>query len=208
MNTKTEDKPKADAEQFDLGTLPSHFPFRQEDGSIIQVAEPCYNLLSAGYYSETYFAEGEIIVTEIVPNYTMQPLNRAAEKAMNEWLNSLPEQGVMITMEDTVEASHMLRNDPRVKDLSHDDFSKAVQRVAMALKRKREEKGGLSMPALTSHTMRVTNTKAAPMPNMRYTDPTQRSPGQTGSGPVLHQPQRGGATTRRMPAMGNMPGAR
>lgn len=51
---------------------------------------PRYFLLTAQYINDTYFAEEQEIIYGGVPNDGMEPRNPAAEKRMEEWLESLP----------------------------------------------------------------------------------------------------------------------
>lgn len=193
------------AESIDIDRLPEAFAMRNEDGSIDQIVDPCYNLLSPGYYGDTWFDEGEIIRTWICPNYEMQPLNKAAAVNMKKWLESLPDTGIRLTMEDTVEAAMMLRNHPDVEKMTHDQAAETVRKLAMKLKMQRENPTKMFIPPVQHNEARPASRSNAPaMPNTRFTDPTARGPSLDRS--VLHEPRRGEEVARRAkPAVSNPP---
>jgi hypothetical protein len=206
MNTQTEEIIAA------FGDLPEVFIHRNDDGTIEQVKEPCYNLLAPGFYGigqdGTFYDEGEIIRTNACPNYHMQPLNQAAGKKIVAWLESLPTTNVMINIEDMVEASQMLAKDPRITTMTTEEVQSAAIKLAMALKSKREGNGGLSLPPVNGPTLfsRAGASKAPPMLATRFVDPAMRGPGQTGNRDVLHEPKAQPASVKRQKAaMGGVP---
>lgn len=186
------------------GDLPEAFAMRNDDGSIEQIKDPCYNLLSPGYYGDTWYDTDEIIRTGICPNYEMQPLNRAAGENMRKWLASLPEDGVQLSMEDTVEAAMMLRNNADVDKMSHEEASNYVRKLAMKIKAKRDTAQGLTLPPVSMNEARRAGNRNAPaMANARFTDPTVR---QSGRQAVIHEPVHGPITVKRAKAaIANLP---
>lgn len=194
----------------EFADVPETFAMRGEGGFIQQIREPCYNLLADGFYGDTLYEEGEIITTGICPNDHMQPLNRAAAVNILKWRKSLPKSNVTLSIEDTVEAANRLRDDPRTKDMNHDQFSELAYKLAMEIKTRRDgAQAELYLPAIGGQAVRQAGAgKAPPMPNTRFTDPSHTRPGQlsAATGAVLHEPKlTGGNVQRAKPAMGNAP---
>ena len=52
---------------------------------------PRYSLNEAGFYDDTWFAEGTVIEFTGIPNMTMVPLNESAKRAMRENIRTLEE---------------------------------------------------------------------------------------------------------------------
>lgn len=203
MATPQTDTPKASApvqdfDQIQLSpyrNLPDVYMHFMPDNSVQQITDPCYRLLTehqmitAG--GPTLFQEGEVVISQEPPTYHMEPLNRAAGDRIERWLQSMPTNGVLINIDDQVEAANMLRNDPRVKEMSHDDASQAYMKLALGLKAKRDAIAGMSLPPMAGNTFATRRSDAPAMPNTKFTDPSRRGPGHTGEAAVIHQPQRG-----------------
>lgn len=192
-----------------FGDLPETFVHRNGDGTIMQVREPCYNLLGPGFYSDTWYDEGEVITTGICPNHEMQPLNRAAGQRYFDWLQSLPAEKAPITIEDMTEAAFMLAKDPNYGAMSHRERCMAAQRLAIELKARRDMQlnGGVA-PYPVGGIVRVSRSNAPAMPNVRISDMNVRGPGMSGPS-VLHDPagRQSGGSRRITPAIGVPSGA-
>jgi hypothetical protein len=184
--------------QNDFGELPEAFAMRGEDGMIDQIMEPCYQCLSPQFLGDTLYDEGEVITTEICPNYELRPLNRRAAENMNKWLNTLPQNGVKLSIEDTVEAAMRLREHPQAAQMTHEQLAEFVTKLAIKMKEKRESALGLTMPPVSGNEARRAGSKNAPaMANTRFTDPTMQSPGMRDRA-VLHEPRRGAPVANRV----------
>ncbi len=194
---------------IDFGNLPEAYAMRGEDGMIEQIIEPCYQCHSPQYLGDTWYDEGEVVVTAICPNYELLPLNRAAGENMVKWLNMLPQNGVKLSIEDTVEAAMRLREHPQAKDMTHEQLAEFVTKLAIKMKEKREvAAGNLSIPPVATNEARRAGSRGAPaMANTRFTDPTMRGPG-IHDRAVLHEPRRGApVATRVKPPITNAPPA-
>ncbi len=187
--------------QSNYGDLPEAFAMRGEDGMIDQIIEPCYQCLSPQYLGDTWYDEGEIIVTAICPNYELRPLNKRALENMHKWLDGLPQNGVKLSIEDTVEAAMRLREHPQAKEMTHEQLSEFVTKLAIKMKEKRDgADGGLTMPPVSGNEARRAGARGAPaMANTRFTDPTMQSPGMRDRA-VLHEPRRGAPVASRVKA--------
>lgn len=188
--------------------LPEQFSTQNEDHSWTHETRPCYELQQDGYYGDTLFFENEIITTEMVPNNSMKPLNRAAGARYVAWIESLPlGASINVNIGDITEAATMLRNDPEVKDLSHEAFSKAVTSLALHLKAKRDDRHYI--PPIAGGPQMTGRGKAPPMSNARFTDPSHRGMGATREPDILHEPKRSiNPVQRAKPATGATPAAR
>ena len=191
----------------DFGDLPEAFAIRNPDNTILQITKPCYSLLAPGFYGAhnqgTFYDEGEIIQTDQTPNYHMQPLNKAAARKMSDWLDSLPTAGVSINIDDLAEAAVMIANNPELAKMSKDEISQATQKIAVALKKKRDGTSGMVLPPMAGPSIHTVGQgqKAPPMGATRYLDPELRGPGQTGSRGVIHEPKLGEMATSRASQM-------
>lgn len=195
QNTKIKEAAPAAADndqallsQYGFSDLPEQFAMRDPgDGGLIQEREPCYLCRADGFYGVgvhgTFYAEGSIIVTGIVPNEHLEPLNRAAGLNFAKWRHRLPNNRAPIDVADMSEAAHMLAKDPRVTELSPDDYQAAVVKLAVAIKLKREGKDARDLPAMGHNfTSASGGTKSAPILGARMSDMTQR----TGSNTPVH----------------------
>lgn len=205
---------KAQAKQQDqdfsnpYAHLPVAFSYRSPEGEVVQVTDPCYRLLTDGFYGKkaaaSLFQEGEIIFDkDIVPNHQLEPLNRAAGERVIQWLETLPLDGIPISIGDLSEAAHMLRPREGMAEMNATDWGRAVQKLALELKAKREGRQNLHIPPI--NTGRV-NSKAPGMLATRYTDPSLRGPGDIGNRPAIHEPARTEQPLQRAtPAMTGVP---
>lgn len=184
-----------------------HLPAAYIADSGEQVTAPAWRLLADGYYGDTHWLQNEILVMDMTPNHHLEPLNQAAALRMIDWLSSLPLNGAGLKEEDMVEASYMLRPREGVPEMTHDQYSRAVVKLALELKAKREGTGALRMPELQG--VRPANRPdAPPMPNATFTDPTIGRFGAQHAPAVIHQPQRPQNKVRKVvPATGNLPPA-
>lgn len=202
--TNTDQAPEASP----FGELPAVYQHYMPDNSVSQISQPCYLLLADCFFDNTFWQEGEKIVTNECPNYQMQPLNKAAGQKIDKWLLSLPTHGIVINIDDQVEAAHMLRNHPDIKNMSHEDASAAYLKLALGLKKKRDASLGMALPPLAGGTWGTQRSNAPAMTHARFTDPSRRGPGQIGEQAVLHQPQRQAEKVARAsgrPAMSGAP---
>lgn len=199
-------KPNEEAAEIQsvFGDLPDTFDIRNADGTISRVKEPCYNLLEPGFYGDTWYDEGEVVLLTICPNHGMQPLNRAAGERFAKWLRALPAEGARITVEDMTQAALMLAKDPKFGDMADRERALAVQRLAITLRDKRDEQlnGGTFVPPQIGRA--APRSSAPAMPNMRFTDPSMRGPGGSPGQSILHNPVHGNtaASQRVTPALG------
>lgn len=168
-----------------------------------RIAEPVYALLAPGFYGATYYNEGEHIIFPDTPNHHMQPLNRAAGAQMAVWLEGLPGAGQNSTPEDLIEAAMMLRPREGEPVLNHQEFNKAVIKLAAELKAKRDGRGA---PALPSGQVPrpATNPTAPPMANARTINPRAHTMGQTEE--TVHVPRtKPRQAVKPSPAMAALP---
>lgn len=192
MNQKTENRPSLDSAadgdegllaQYSLSHLPEVFALRNEDNSIIQERAACYVCNADGFYGKgthgTWYPEGSIIVTDVVPNLHMEPLNRAAAIKHARWQSALPNNRAPIDVGDMSEAAIMLSKDPRCQQLGPGDYQKAVIRLAEELKLKREGKDARDLPAMGHNFTPQSGGKAPPILGAKMSDLTQRGPGAT-----------------------------
>lgn len=195
--------------QYSLSHLEPIFSIRNEDNSILQEREPCYQCMADGFYGRgtagTWYMEGSIIVTEVVPNQHMQPLNRAAGIRYARWLASLPNNRAAIDVGDMAEAAQMLAKNPEVTNLSPLDYQNAVIRLSEELKLRREGKNARSMPGIEHNFNPQSGGNAPPILGAKLSDMSQRGPG-FNSGPApAAQP---GGARRVQSALGGTPPGR
>lgn len=187
MNAKTDDRDRLEGTQF--SHLPEVFAMRDDDGSpqgrIVQERDPAYECLSAGFYGlgmqGTLYVEGSIIVGHMCPNEQLMPLNRAAAVRYIAWQESLPIDKVQLIQGDLLEAATMLDGQPAYLALSKEDKQKAIRKLAIELKAKREgllNGGTLDLPPL-SHNFKVGARTAPPILGAKMSDMAQRTPGET-----------------------------
>jgi hypothetical protein len=169
------------------------------------ISTPVWRLLAPGFYGDTYWLDGEILAMDIAPNHHLEPLNKAAGVRMVQWLNSLPLQSASLRDEDLIEASFMLRPREGVPEMTHQQFSHAIIKLALELKAKREG-GQLRMPELQG-VRPASKSSAPPMPNAHFSDPRllNTMAGQAQGG-VVPQPQLPGKRVQKVnKALGTMP---
>lgn len=167
-----------------------------------QVGGPVYALLADCYLDDTLWLTGEHIEHPGVPNHHMQPLNQAAGERVEAWLASLPLEGKAYDVADLTEAAVMLRPREGEKELSHEQFTVAVLRLASELKAKRTG----NQPHIPGMQTRAASPKAAPpMQNAMLADP--RGYENNRGGIVHHQQRPQGKIKRQVPAAGNLPPA-
>lgn len=174
--------------QYGLDHLPETFSMRDGD-SIIQEREPCYICRADGFYGRgtagTWYAEGSIIVTDIVPNDHLEPLNRAAAIKYVNWLSKLPNNRAPIDVGDMAEAATMLAKDPQVLALSSHDFQKAVIKLSEELKLRREGKNARDLPGIAHNfAPQSGRTNAPPILGAKMAELSQRGPGFTNAQPA------------------------
>jgi hypothetical protein len=119
---------------LDFSQLP--VAYHSEEGAI---TAPVYRAAAPCYLGDTLWEEGEVIITELVPNGQMEPLNKAAGDRFDAWTSSLPLNGSNLREGDIIEAANMLRAD--AGSMSSDDFNRAIIKLALSLKAKRESLG-------------------------------------------------------------------
>lgn len=205
---KAQSKPQDHDFSNPYAHLPTAFTYRAPDGEVVNVTEPCYRLLADGFYglkaAASLFQEGEIIFDkDIVPNHQLEPLNQAAGQRVAQWLESLPLDGIPIGIGDLAEAAHMLRPREGMPEMNSTDWGRAVQKLALELKAKREGRQNLHIPPINNARP---NSNAPGMLATRYKDPSHRGPGDIGNRPVIHEPVRTERPLQRAtPAMTGAP---
>lgn len=196
----------AEAERDEFSDLPESFITQGPDGFFIEIKEPCYQCMSQGYYGgmkdATLFEEGEIIKGNMTPNHELRPLNRAAGRKVREWLDSLPSNGVSITMDDLIEATVLLSANPKLKDLEPDQIAELTRKTAIGVKRKREIALGIHVPDMPGQTRQSDRVSDAPpltnvaMPQGRH--PTDLVALNQTRGPAMPQVRNGARPTPSM----------
>lgn len=189
MNDKSEKRGPADSETRDplahtiFAQHPDTFAMRNEDGSIIQESEPCYVCRADGFYGTgmqgTQYAEGSIIVSNMVPNEHLEPLNRAAALNYVRWLERLPEHRAPIDVGDMSEAAHMLAKDPKWLELTPPQAQSAVIKLAVELKLRRDGREARELPPIGHNFIRTSGKAAPPILGAKMSDMGQRLPGET-----------------------------
>lgn len=193
---------RIDTGMFD--DLPQTFAMR-EGGAIRHVKDPVYNLLADGYYQDTLFVEGEIIITHMCPNAHMQPLNVAAGENVKKWLATLPQDRIVINIEDLAEAAAVVASDKAITaEMTPEQVGEYTRKVAMRLKAKRDTAGGMILPPMAGDSIFTINqgkSSAPAMPYTRFKEATPGGPGaHSGSNRVLHEPTIDTSTQRGTPA--------
>jgi hypothetical protein len=164
--------------------LPDVFAMRNEDGSVIQEREPCY-LCRADCFlgmgmAGTLYEESSIVVTRERPNEHMEPLNRAAAIARLNWYASLPQDKVVISIEDMAEAATMCAADPEWAKLNKIDKQKAARKLAIEIKARREGVEARDLPPIGHNFVRApSRTAAPPLLGAKIADMGARHPGET-----------------------------
>ena len=169
----------------EFSRLPAVFAMRGDDGFVEHVEEPAWNLLADGFYGQgveaTLYQEGEIIISSMIPNFHMQPLNRAAGKIMRAWLEALPMQGTTINIDDLSEAATALAGNEKLSEMTPEQIKATTYKLALALKVKRENTAGMVIPPMagaTIESMRNRGASKAPMMNARMLDQNRRFAGE------------------------------
>lgn len=166
--------------------LPEAFVYQPDPTSLpMQIVDPCYYLLAAGFYGERKAAmlydEGEIITTGMIPNAHMQPLNKAAGARVLAWLEALPMSGASINVEDLTEAAALIARNPKLADMTTEAIAAATQKIAVDLKARRDNKLGMIVPPMAGDTIDTVHQRGrAPAPAMlgaRFVDKSQLGPG-------------------------------
>lgn len=169
--------------QYGFQDLPDVFAMRDDNGQIIQERAPTYQCRADGFYGQgrdgTHFVEGAIVVTDIVPNEHLEPLNRAGAIKYVNWLCSLPGNRAPIDIGDMSEAAHMLAKDPQVTALSPVAYQAAVIKLAEELKLKREGKDARTLPNIGHNFKSASGGNAPPILGAKTSDMAQRRPGET-----------------------------
>lgn len=182
--------------QHGFSYLPVTFAMREEDGTIIQEKAACYRCAADGFYglgtSGTWWMEGAIIVTDIVPNIHMQPLNRAAGLLFAQWQKRLPTNRVAFDMGDMAEASQMLAKNPKVQELNPVEYQAALIKMCEELKLRREGKDARSLPGIGHNFTPQSGGKAPPILGAKMSDMTQRGPGFTQAAAAVPANHQGG----------------
>lgn len=168
------------------------------------VSDPCWRLLADGYYGDTLCLAGGVFSMSITPNHHMQPLNRAAGQSFAHWLEDLPLESTGLRQDDISDAAFELGSRESIPGMTKDQWNRAVVKLALEFKAKRE---GGRVPNLSAlHGVRSLSTDGVrPMPNAVFTDPHLRGFGDQ-QGQVIHRPEVPGKRVRRMtPAVGSQP---
>lgn len=167
-----------------------------------RITDPAYRLSGDCYLDETLWEEGTVLITGITPNQAMQPLNRAAEERIQQWLSSLPTAGRDLRLEEIVEAANMLRPREGVPQMPAEQYSAAVIALATELREKRAR--NQPVPGAVQQVRAPNRANMAPMGNARFSDNTRSGFGQEPA--VVQSPQRRDSVVRRpAPAVGSMP---
>lgn len=177
---------KALLAKYEFGELDVTFAMRDHaTNEILREKEPCYELLADGFYGRglhgTWFQEGATIVTYDVPNQHMRPLNRAAGIAFAKWMESLPQNKVVIEIGDMAEAAVILSKDSRVEQMTPSQAQLATIKVAEGLKLKREGKNAMDLriDGINRNFAPQSGGKAPPMVGAKTSDMSQIGPGMT-----------------------------
>lgn len=195
-------EPEMDLGQSPYGDLPEVYFQQGPDGQQIQVRKPCYRLLTehfldSAHFGGTLYQEGEVIITEGVPTFHMQPLNRAAGERIHAWVSQLPFGDKSINIDDALEAVQMLAKNPDFDKMSQELRASTLANFAARLKDKRNMALGMTLPPMAGPTFGTRVSSAPAMTAARFTDPNRRGPGQVGETNVLHQPASGAAQVSR-----------
>lgn len=182
MNDKSDGKTGDPLAGTAFEGLPDVFAMRDDGNGIIQEREPCYNILAECFLgsgtSGTRYDEGSIVVTRVVPNVQMQPLNRAAAINYVKWISRLPEHRAAIDAGDMAEAAQMLAAD--AAKMNKVEWQKAVTTLAVEIKLRREGKDARDLPAIGHNFVEQRGKSTAPpILGAKMSDMAQRSPGET-----------------------------
>ena len=190
-----------------FGNLPDVYLYQQGlNEPVIQIVEPCYYLLAAGFYGErkaaTYYEEGETIKTGMVPNAHMQPLNKAAGKKVVAWLEALPTSGASISIDDLTEATIYIAKNPKLGEMTPEQIATATYKIASELKARRDNSMGMILPPMAGDTIETMHQRGRALPPAmlaaRFVDRSQLGPGGL-AGPEVGDQRLAGA--RATPAM-------
>lgn len=136
-------------------------------GVLPEEEQPVYEIINSpqGFFSAdcVFYPEGAQFVDltgSIIPNETFLPLNRAAERHMTAWLESLPSQTRTPPIDQILEAAMQLRN----MEGDRSEFSLAVMHRAIDLATKQGSKISISEPI----TRPVKLTNVPMMTNSRF----------------------------------------
>jgi len=184
--------------------LPECFAMQQDDRSIVQEREPTYYIASDCFLGigreATLYEESAIVVTSVVPNEHMQPLNRAAAIAVVRMLERLPASAAPIDIGDMAEAAQLLGSDPEVLKLNRIEWQRAVVRMASELKLRREGREAREIPPIGHNFTRGPRTAAPPLLNAKLAEMSQRLPGETRFAAAMPAFGPGAQTRRAGPA--------
>lgn len=184
MNDKSTTKPQELSDPLAdtaFSALPDVFAMR-DGATIIQEREPCYEcqadcFLGAGV-TGTRYDEGSIVVTRVVPNIHMQPLNRAAALNYVKWIERLPEYRTPIDAGDMAEAAQMLAAD--AQSMNKLQWQSAVTKLAVEIKLRREGKEARDLPGIGHNFAHQPNRGSVPpILGAKMSDMAQRLPGET-----------------------------
>lgn len=193
---------------YELDHLPETFAMRDGDGGVIQERDACYLCRADGFYGRgthgTHYVEGSIIVTDVVPNQHMEPLNRAAAIKTAQWLDRLPKHQVPVDMGDISEAMTMLAARPDFLTMTPEERSEAAMKFAVRLKMKREGKDARDLPAIAHNFAPVSGGNAPPILGAKMSDMAQRRPGETRAAVAMP----GAPSGVRRAALGGVPPGR
>ena len=190
--TRSNQEPRNGKRQQDLDPLlgsefehlPEVFAMRNDDGSVIQEREPTY-LCRADCFlgtgrEATLYEESSIVVTREKPNEHMEPLNRGAAIARLAWYASLPQDKVVISIEDMAEAATMCAADPEWAKLNKLDKTKAARKLAIEIKARREGVEARDLPPIGHNFARSPGRSVAPpLLGAKMADLGARMPGET-----------------------------
>jgi hypothetical protein len=195
-------------EQHGFFDLPEVFAMSGEDGIIIQERSACYQCRADGFYGRgvhgTLYLEGDVIVSDIIPNEHMAPLNRAAGLNYARWVESLPRNRVQIDVGDMSEAAMMLAKDPQAMLLPSHQHQSAVIKLAEELKLRREGKDARILPGMGHNFAPQSGSAAqAPILGAKMSSMNQRGPGDTRSSAAI--PGGTAGARRGTPALGGSP---
>jgi hypothetical protein len=185
--------------EYGFSELPDVFAMR-EGRTVYQEREPCYECMTDGFYGTgqagTWYMEGEIMVTDIVPNSHMKPLNRASALRWAKWHKALPSTQTTVSIADISEAMTRLAAHPNFLNLTPEERSKQAMTLADHLRYQRELKEGRSIPSLGHNFFQpASGGNAPPLLGAKMAHMNQLMPGQT-SAPV-HVSNAGRSATRR-----------
>lgn len=128
-----------------------HIPEFYVSGDGERVAEPVYRLLADCFLGmpgrpPALWEAGTELQHNLTPNDHMQPLNRAAAVAIDDWRQQLPPAAEAVSPDELLEASNMLMRSrqPGDAEIPYATWRASVYRLAMENK---VHRGGMRMPA-------------------------------------------------------------